>query len=86
MSLSEMNEAGLTESELRQNRLQFSSPNLLRFGIRQCKSMAYYEIEFVSKLDGKRHELDRRVAAPYDRLQHTYRLEWNPQKDSYVVY
>ena len=83
MSLSEMNEAGLTESELRQNRLQFSSPNLLRFGIRQCKSMAYYEIEFVSKLDGQRHKLERLIAAPRDRNQHTYRLNWT--QDSYEI-
>lgn len=86
MSPSEVREAGLEESVFSPKRLTLDSPRILRFGAHHCQEMALIRIEFVSKLDGKRHELDRRVAAPYDRLQHTYRLEWNPQKDSYVVY
>lgn len=85
MSPSEVRETSLEESVFRPKRLTVDSPRVLRFGAYHCKEMALIRIEFVSKFDGKRHEFNRRVAAPYDRLQHTYRLEWNPKEDSYEV-
>eukprot|EP00353_Schmidingerella_taraikaensis_P007011 CAMPEP_0185575220 /NCGR_PEP_ID=MMETSP0434-20130131/6473_1 /TAXON_ID=626734 ORGANISM="Favella taraikaensis, Strain Fe Narragansett Bay" /NCGR_SAMPLE_ID=MMETSP0434 /ASSEMBLY_ACC=CAM_ASM_000379 /LENGTH=103 /DNA_ID=CAMNT_0028192033 /DNA_START=407 /DNA_END=718 /DNA_ORIENTATION=+ len=47
--------------------------------------MANYQLEFTSKLDGQVHELERRIAAPIDRNQHTYRLNWNAAQDSYEI-
>ena len=66
MNQSEIEKEGLKESKFMQNRLTQNSPRVLRFGTRHCENMAQIQIEFVSKLDGKRHELERRIAAPVD--------------------
>ena len=85
MSPSDIKKSGLLESEFMQNRLTLDSPRVLRFGTRHCGNMAQIQIEFVSMLDGKRHELGRRVAAPVDKNQHTYRLNWASKEDSYTI-
>ena len=61
------------------------SPFLLRFGTRQCGNMAHYQIEFVSKSDGLKHKLLKRIPAPVDPKQHMYTLIWNAEEDSYEI-
>lgn len=56
----------------------------MRFGTRQCGNMVYYQIEFVG-VDGKKHVLERRIAAPIDRIQHTYRLNWKASEDAFEI-
>ena len=58
---------------------------MLRFGTHHCKNIAYFQIEFVSALDNTLHTLkrSRQEPAPMDvQNQHTYRLEWKPNKQA----
>ena len=85
MSASEIEKLELTQSEFRQNRLTTMTPNVLSFGTHHCHSIAYYQVDFVSAKDNKRHELMKKVAAPIDKRQHTYRLQWQSDSDLYQI-
>ena len=85
MSVSEIEKLELTQSEFRQNRLTTMTPNVLSFGTHHCHSIAYYQVDFVSAKDNKRHELMKKVAAPIDKRQHTYRLQWQSDSDLYQI-
>ena len=68
-----------------QKELTQTTPRVMRFGTRHCKNVSFYEISFTSMLDHKTHTFERAVIAPVDFEQHTFRLDWDSESDTYKI-
>ena len=80
-------ERNLSESMFLQNLYNYESPRVLRFGtyynLEEMK--AYFQIEFMSAADNKKHVLEQFIFAPIDDREHTFTLNWNSAEDSYQI-